>query len=815
MKKKLTIQVSSLALVLLMVQSLIPRDVSARGNPTTLESQQEASAQLAPAAEMTFKVTNTRDQGPGSLRQSILDANANEGSDTIVFEIPGEGPHTISPASPLPAITEAVFINGVTQIDASGNLLIVLDGSNAGENADGLTIRGANRSRISGLVINRFNGSGIRVDGDTLGAVIDNNYIGTDSTGTVPLGNGKGVEIVRSVGTQVRGNVISGSVTDGVLIQGGSFNRVLGNLIGVPGDESEDPDGVMGNGRDGVRMSGSANKNTIGGEKEEDENVISGNGGKGIRMTERSQLNEVLNNKIGTNHLGTKKNPNRAGGIGIEDSNDNTVGGEAPKEGNLVSGNIGAGISIDPGSMGNRVQGNKIGSDSSGTKKLGNTSEGVRIEGADNNTIGGTTPGAGNIIGGNGDGMSIINASNTTVQGNWIGTNPLGDNLGNLGAGIGLADNSSNNKIGGQTLTAGNWIANNRFGIIAFPGTSGNAFLFNSIFDNTDQSILLASNANRGIRPPQLTSATASNNETIIRGSFSGRPNSQFGIQYSLSSKLNPLEGKIPFGSITLTTNSAGLASADARVPLHVPSGLFITAIATDLATNDTSGFGSGAQVTGADKPDLKVEKSGPESAGCRETITYTITVTNVGTAAAFSPTIIDTLPDCVGDEVEVTTSQQQATSFAQVGNKVITFAQRLAPGDSVTITVKATLTEKCAETITNSVTVDAEGDTNSSNDSDDASTKVEQCPKITSMTTSGKNVVVSGLRFQMGDKIEINGMLLNTKFRGDNELLAKKGKKTLLGCDQANPGRTNVIRLIRPGAFQPIQDTSAFATCP
>jgi hypothetical protein len=76
--------------------------------------------------------------------------------------------------------------------------------------------------------------------------------------------------------------------------------------------------------------------------------------------------------------------------------------------------------------------------------------------------------------------------------------------------------------------------------------------------------------------------------------------------------------------------------------------------------------------------------------------------------------------------------------------------------------------------------------------------------------------VIVSGLGFQKGDQIDINGILVKTKFRGVDELLAKKGKKLLLTCDPANPGRTNVIKLIRtrnPGS--PVQDTAAFATCP
>ena len=86
-------------------------------------------------------VTTTADSGAGSLRQAILDANATNGLDTIAFNIPGPGVHTITPGSVLPTITDPVVIDGYTQPGATNNtqavgnnavLLIELNGSNAG-----------------------------------------------------------------------------------------------------------------------------------------------------------------------------------------------------------------------------------------------------------------------------------------------------------------------------------------------------------------------------------------------------------------------------------------------------------------------------------------------------------------------------------------------------------------------------------------------------------------------------------------------------------------------------------------------------------
>ena len=115
----------------------------------------------------TFTVTNTLDDGStGSLRWAINSANADIGLgvDTIAFDIPGPGVHTIAVGSPLPAVGRPVAIDGYTQPGSSPNNLAVgddavlkieLDGSAAGADATGLTLQ-ASDSVVRGLVINRF-----------------------------------------------------------------------------------------------------------------------------------------------------------------------------------------------------------------------------------------------------------------------------------------------------------------------------------------------------------------------------------------------------------------------------------------------------------------------------------------------------------------------------------------------------------------------------------------------------------------------------------------------------------------------------------
>src|SRR4051794_30313202 len=70
-----------------------------------------------------FQVTNNLDESAGSLRQAILDANADPGPDTITFDLP-VGLGTIKPNSNLPAIMHPVVIDGTGSTSPP-----VLDGS--------------------------------------------------------------------------------------------------------------------------------------------------------------------------------------------------------------------------------------------------------------------------------------------------------------------------------------------------------------------------------------------------------------------------------------------------------------------------------------------------------------------------------------------------------------------------------------------------------------------------------------------------------------------------------------------------------------
>ncbi|HEX7313869.1 MAG TPA: carboxypeptidase regulatory-like domain-containing protein [Pyrinomonadaceae bacterium] len=266
-----------------------------------------------------FVVTNTNDAGAGSLRQAILDANANAGVDTITFNIPGAGVHTITPLSPLPAITDTVTIDGFTQPGAVANsigignnavLLVELDGSSAGAGANGLEING-NTVNVSGLVINRFVGHGILFNGNAEGRVTGC-FIGTNATGTAALGNaGHGVAVIDSNSNAIGGplsdesNIIAGNGGDGVHLGDaavfliGELTAIQGNRIGVGANGSALP-----NAGNGVYIFG--NNNPVGGENAGEGNVIANNGGDGV------EINSGLNNPVRGNSIHANA------GLGIE-----------------------------------------------------------------------------------------------------------------------------------------------------------------------------------------------------------------------------------------------------------------------------------------------------------------------------------------------------------------------------------------------------------------------------------------------------------------------------------------------------------------
>jgi hypothetical protein len=285
-------------------------------------------AEPAHAAPQTYTVNKAGNAiGTGgcnptecTLNEAILEANANDGPDTINFDIPGgSGPKTIFPTIELPAITDSVIIDGYSQPGAEENTqpkgatnakpMVVIDGSGVGggSGANGLSIaEGGAPSTIRGLVINNFPENGIEVD-DYAGVKIEGNFIGTDASGTVDVGNGDdGVDVSGNASSSgliiggftpasrnlISGNGDPGSDGDGILLAQGSNHLVAGNLIGTTSDGTSD----LGNASDGLYIATKAN---VGGPAER-ANTIAFNGNDGVVVAANRPAN-ILSNSIFSN----------------------------------------------------------------------------------------------------------------------------------------------------------------------------------------------------------------------------------------------------------------------------------------------------------------------------------------------------------------------------------------------------------------------------------------------------------------------------------------------------------------------------------
>ena len=234
-----------------------------------------------------------------SLREAITAANNTGGTDTIVFNIAGAGPQTISVLSALPTITGTVILDATTQPGFVSTPLIEINGAGAGAGVNGLTVASTD-STIRGFVINRFSLSGIALTGDRNTVV--GNFIGTNVAGTSALGNGiDGVEVFsnnNTIGgtTAAQRNIISGNLDDGINIDGTSGNVIQGNYIGT------DVTGTLalGNQSDGVLFENGASNNTLGGTAASARNVIAFNADSGVDVITGTG-NAFLGNSIHSN----------------------------------------------------------------------------------------------------------------------------------------------------------------------------------------------------------------------------------------------------------------------------------------------------------------------------------------------------------------------------------------------------------------------------------------------------------------------------------------------------------------------------------
>jgi photosystem II stability/assembly factor-like uncharacterized protein len=556
------------------------------------------------ALRVDFVVTNTNDHGTGSLRQAMLDANATQGADRIIFNIPGSGVRTIALTSALPTITDPVIIDGSTQPGYSGSPIVELNGGSA---VSGIVITSGN-STLRALVINRMTVAGItlqtngnnKLEGNIIGldpsgsvklqnlgpnifintgstgniiggstastrnvisgsfaegisinaadTVVRGNYIGTNSAGTAALGNSKGIgwlSFTATAGnTQVVGNVISGNAATGLDVT--APNTIIqGNLIGTnAAGTAKMPNSI------GISVNFNARNSTIGGTTPGERNLISGNG-LGVQLNlESDGALTFKGNYIGTDITGTLSLGNSDG---VTSNGTAIIGGTESGAGNLISGNDQFGLTLNGGSALTKVQGNLIGTDATGQKALGNAT-GISVPG-NLFTIGGAQAGARNVISGNQVGISLSNSTGTIIQGNYIGvtadgTGPLANSAGAV-----VLGGASQTQVGGDLPGEGNTIAFNGSGLsISSFNSTNNRIHGNSFFSNSGLGIDI--NHDGIVNPndtddvdtggnnlqnfPIISSITSSGGSTNIKGSLNSTASTQFRIDFYSNAACDP-----------------------------------------------------------------------------------------------------------------------------------------------------------------------------------------------------------------------------------------------------------------------------------
>ncbi len=528
---------------------------------------------------------------------------------------------------------------------SNGGNGIHIGGTGSADTAAGQTTIGgtlaASTNTISGNT-----GAGVLIGDGSKSNLVEFNLIGTDGTGATAVANSVGVSLTGGAtgntiggsnttasGTSLSGgNLISGNVQAGISVDNAQNNLVIGNFIGTNKAGSAALAGTPTS--EGILLTNNASNNTIGTALTSQTNVISGQSDAGVSIQggsisgSVSASNVVQGNLIGTDATGATAIPNHHGVVVSGSAAKNTIGGTSSGTRNVISGNSGDGVSITTGATGTVVQANLIGIQINGSSALANGANGVKIDSASNNSIGGTLSGAANIIANNqGTGVVVLSGVGNAIRENSI--------FGNTNLGIDL---------GGDGVTPNH----------NPPATSGP-----NLYQNY----------------PVLNTAISGTASTQVSGSLNAAASSIFTIEFYSVDQPDPSgygQGRTYLGATTVGTDANGHASFTTTLSSAVPSTSMITAVAID-SNGNTSEFAHDATVTNP-QADLAVTMtaSAPASnqTGVVATggfIIYTINVTNNGPDQATLVTLTDTLPagvTVIGTDAPYNTVTQSSSTL-------------------------------------------------------------------------------------------------------------------------------------------------------
>lgn len=346
-------------------------------------------------------VTSNSDSGPGSLRAAIATANAWVGDpvpQTITFDMPGNCPRTIALQSPLPDVTDTLFVLGYTQpfaqpntlaIGSDANVCVVLTPASSGvahamrvpsgQVSTQLTVEGlgfgSGTYTFTSAAVRLQGGNGHKVRGSVFGGEMPPQghihpplgnlqrgiMIGGFATGVV-IGGENEAERNYFGGLQQNAIVLNDGTTANHVIENNYFGLMPDGKVAQPNMFSA----ISASGGSGVHIMG---------------NVIAAGGGCGIHLLNESVKSFFIQeNRIGVNAIGVDDETlaNSAGICIAGGSKDHVIGADvgafidSSSFSNDIRNNNGAGIRIDPtAGAGTVIRGNRISSNGRSGTGLG------------------------------------------------------------------------------------------------------------------------------------------------------------------------------------------------------------------------------------------------------------------------------------------------------------------------------------------------------------------------------------------------------------------------------------------------------------
>jgi hypothetical protein len=547
-------------------------------------------------------VITANNDGPGSLRQAIAEANSNPGPDTIRFSPAvdwANNPIRVM-GSDLPYLTDdSTYIKGDFDLDGRPNISI--DG--LGERNDGISTSSDNGHKIEGLAIYNFRSTCIDLfQADDI--TIVSNYFGVLIDGATSADNngiygihGRFCENLQiGDGTATGLNLVSGHTDVGINLYGGEGITILGNIIGL----NLAGDAAIPNGDNGINMDGSIERIQVGNGTLEGRNIISGNEGLGLYV-DGPKYAEFKGNYIGTDITGTTEFENKDGGIFFRDAFNVTFGGASALERNVCAGGYRPnwqGLIHFHSSDSVAIKGNYLGIGADGTTNL-STERGIYVGGSNTNVeIGGSAPLAGNVIGNaSEDAIYIIRTDSMDLIGNLIGVNALASDAAPItGNGIRIIEDANDIYLEDNRISHCS-----EYGL-KIEGTEADSVraFNNAIFDNTLGAIFIEPGNLDGIVPPRalflqpdstLTGKAAANalvqiyEDTGVQGqnylgTATADPDGDW--QYTID-----FDDLLDLGFLTALQDSAGNTSAFSGALAAIPHNPLL------VTTNADAGIGS------------------------------------------------------------------------------------------------------------------------------------------------------------------------------------------------------------------------------